>query len=91
MLFGPKTYSAGEEFAYDLQVLKRVTVVGGKTRGGANPGGLADLSSNFFVVVPTGRAQNPITHTSWEGVGVVPDVHDAPEVTESTAIALAKG
>ncbi|ARQ01814.1 S41 family peptidase [Pseudorhodoplanes sinuspersici] len=91
VLVGPKTYSAGEEFAYDLQALKRATVVGAKTRGGANPGGLTDLGSNFFVVVPTGRAENPITHTNWEGVGVLPDVQAAPDVAESTALALAKG
>lgn len=91
VLVGPKTYSAGEEFAYDLQALKRATVVGAKTRGGANPGGLTDLGSNFFVVVPTGRAENPITRTNWEGVGVLPDVLSAPEVAESIATVLAKG
>jgi len=91
VLVGPKTYSAGEEFAYDLQALKLATIVGAKTRGGANPGGLTDLGSNFFVVVPTGRAENPITHTNWEGVGVLPDVQVEPEVAELTAIALAKG
>lgn len=91
VLVGPHTYSAGEEFAYDLQALKRAIVVGAKTRGGANPGGLTDLGSNFFVVVPTGRAENPITHTNWEGVGVLPDVQAVPDVAESTAIALAKG
>lgn len=32
----------------------------------------------FFVVVPAGRAENPTTHTNWEGVGVVPDVRVAP-------------
>ncbi|TWG94225.1 Periplasmic protease [Mesorhizobium sp. J18] len=91
VLVGPKTYSAGEEFAYDLQVLKRATVVGEKTRGGANPGGLNDLGSDLFVVVPTGRAENPITRSNWGGVGVLPDVQAASEAAESTAIALAKG
>ncbi len=91
VVIGPNTYSAGEELAYDLQALKRGTIVGAKTRGGANPGGLTDLGSDFFVIVPTGRAENPITHTNWEGVGVLPDVLTAPEVAESTAIALAKG
>lgn len=91
VLVGPQTYSAGEEFAYDLQALSRATVVGSRTRGGANPGGLTELGSNFFVVVPTGRAENPITRTNWEGVGVLPDVQAAPEVAESIAIALAKG
>lgn len=91
VLVGPKTYSAGEEFAYDLQVLKRATVVGEKTRGGANPGGLNDLGSDLFVVVPTGRAENPITRGNWGGVGVRPDVQAALGATEETAVALAKG
>lgn len=89
VLVGPKTYSAGEEFAYDLQVLKRVTVVGEKTRGGANPGGLNDLGSDLFVVVPTGRAENPTTHSNWGGVGVRPDVQATSEAAQETAVALA--
>jgi hypothetical protein len=91
VLVGPKTYSAGEEFAYDLQVLNRVTVVGTTTRGGANPGGLNDLGSDLFVVVPTGRAENPITRSNWGGVGVRPDIQAAPEATQETAVAMAKG
>jgi C-terminal processing protease CtpA/Prc len=91
VLVGPKTYSAGEEFAYDLQVLKRATVVGATTRGGANPGGLNDLGSDLFVVVPTGRAENPITRSNWGGVGVQPDVRVTPEAAQETAMALAIG
>ncbi|WP_231710984.1 S41 family peptidase [Xanthobacter dioxanivorans] len=89
VLVGPRTYSAGEEFAYDLQVLKRATVVSSTTRGGANPGGLNDLGSDLFVVVPTGRAENPITRSNWGGVGVRPDVQAVPEATQETAVALA--
>lgn len=91
VLVGPKTYSAGEEFAYDLQVLKRVTVVGEKTRGGANPGGLKELGSDLFVVVPSGRAENPTTRGNWGGVGVSPDVQAATEVAKETTVALARG
>ncbi|MBB4000672.1 S41 family peptidase [Aureimonas pseudogalii] len=90
VLVGPKTYSAGEEFAYDLQMLKRATIVGETTRGGANPGGLNELGSDFFVVVPTGRAENPITGGNWGGVGVRPDVSAASDVTREAALALAK-
>lgn len=90
VLVGPKTYSAGEEFAYDLQTLKRATVVGETTRGGANPGGLKELGSDFFVVVPTGRAENPITGKNWGGVGVRPDVPASAETTQEAALALAK-
>lgn len=91
VLVGPKTYSAGEEFAYDMQVLRRVTVVGEKTRGGANPGGLNEVGPDLFVVVPTGRAENPVTHGNWGGVGVLPDVQASAEATQETALALAKG
>lgn len=91
VLVGPKTYSAGEEFAYDMQVLKRATVVGEKTRGGANPGGLNELGSDLFVVVPTGRAENPITHGNWGGVGVRPDVQAELKAAQETALALAMG
>lgn len=91
VLVGPQTYSAGEEFAYDLQALGRATVVGKATRGGANPGGLTELGSDLFVVVPTGRAQNPVTHGNWEGIGVRPDVQATLETARETAVALATG
>ncbi len=90
VLVGPKTYSAGEEFAYDLQALKRATVVGETTRGGANPGGLSELAADFFVVVPTGRAENPTTGRNWGGVGVHPDVPATAETTQEAALELAK-
>lgn len=90
VLVGPKTYSAGEEFAYDLQALKRATIVGERTRGGANPGGLNELGSDFFVVVPTGRAQNPTTGGNWGGVGVSPNVLATSEIALGEALALAK-
>ncbi|WP_440983742.1 S41 family peptidase [Shinella sumterensis] len=89
VLVGPKTYSAGEEFAYDLQVLKRATLVGEKTRGGANPGGLNELGSDLFVVVPPGRAENPITRSNWGGVGVQPDVPAKSDDAQETAAAVA--
>ncbi|OCW57438.1 S41 family peptidase [Hoeflea olei] len=89
VLVGPKTYSAGEEFAYDLQALRRAVVVGTATRGGANPGGLTELGSDLFVVVPTGRAENPVTGSNWEGDGVRPDVEATLEETYETAVTLA--
>lgn len=89
LLVGPETFSAGEEFAYDLQVLGRATIVGGGTKGGANPGGPAPVGSDMFVVVPSGRAENPVTKGNWEGVGVQPNVRAAPEAALDTAMRLA--
>jgi hypothetical protein len=73
ILTSSRTFSAGEAFIYDMQVLKRVRIYGERTGGGANPGGVFRVGSRFNIFVPTGRAENPITKTSWEGVGVVPD------------------
>ena len=68
------TFSGAEEFANNLKTLKRATVIGETTGGGANPGGGNRLSEHFGAFIPTGRAVNPITKTNWEGTGVEPDV-----------------
>jgi len=67
------TFSGAEEFAYDFKNLKRATLIGEQTGGGANPGGDIKVNDHFVMFVPTGRAINPITKTNWEGVGVQPD------------------
>jgi retinol-binding protein 3 len=68
------TFSGAEEFAYDLKNLKRATIIGEVTGGGANPGGMVPINDWFGVFIPTGRAINPYTKTNWEGTGVQPDV-----------------
>lgn len=74
VLTSKQTFSGGEQFAYDMKTLKRATLVGMTTGGGANPGGDIPLDDHFAVFIPTGRAVNPYTNTNWEGVGVSPDV-----------------
>jgi hypothetical protein len=74
VLTSGSTFSGAEELAYDLQNLKRATIIGDVTGGGANPGGPRRANDHFFVWVPNGRAINPVTQTNWEGVGVKPDV-----------------
>ncbi|MBS1494419.1 MAG: S41 family peptidase [Bacteroidetes bacterium] len=68
------TFSGAEEFTYNLKNLKRATIIGENTGGGANPGGPVRISENFICFVPTGRAINPITKTNWEGTGIAPDI-----------------
>ena len=68
------TGSGAEECAYDLQTLKRATLVGETTVGAANPGGWMPLGHGFMAFIPVARAINPITKTNWEHVGVKPDV-----------------
>jgi len=74
VLTSAKTFSGAEEFSYNLKNLKRATIIGETTGGGANPGDRQQLSPHFDLFVPSGRAVSPITHTNWEGVGVTPDV-----------------
>lgn len=74
VLTSPRTFSGGEECAYDLQTQKRGILVGETTGGGANPGGLVPLGEGLAAFIPSGRAVNPITGTNWEHVGVKPDI-----------------
>jgi C-terminal processing protease CtpA/Prc len=68
------TFSGAEEFTYNLRNLKRATIIGETTGGGAHPGGMVRLADHFGVFIPTGRAINPISKTNWEGTGVEPDI-----------------
>jgi CubicO group peptidase (beta-lactamase class C family) len=68
------TFSGGEEFSYNLKNLKRATLIGETTGGGAHPVSFRRINDHFGIAVPFGRAINPITKTNWEGTGVTPDV-----------------
>jgi hypothetical protein len=68
------TYSAAEAFTYDLKHLKRATIIGDTTGGGAHLVTRRAVGDQFKMRVPTARAVNPITKTNWEGVGVVPHI-----------------
>ena len=74
VLTSNRTFSGAEEFTYNLKNLKRATIIGETTGGGAHPGGGFRVTEHFGMFVPTGRAINPITKTNWEGTGVTPDI-----------------
>ena len=74
VLTSSRTFSGAEEFSYNLKNLKRATIIGETTGGGAHPGGTVRLGDHFGVFVPVGRAINPISKTNWEGTGVEPDI-----------------
>jgi C-terminal processing protease CtpA/Prc len=92
VLTSHETFSAAEEFAYNLKNLKRATLVGETTGGGAHPGGAHRVSEHFMTGVPSGRAINPISGTNWEGTGVKPDMEVPKELALKTAhrVALQK-
>jgi C-terminal processing protease CtpA/Prc len=74
VLTSTHTFAAAEGFAYDVQALRRATIVGEVTGGGAHPSLVEKLDTHFLLVVPDARVINTVTHTDWEGTGVKPDV-----------------
>ncbi len=85
VLTSRRTFSAAEEFSYNLRNLKRATLVGETTGGGAHPGGPEVVNDRFLINVPKGRAINPITKTNWEGIGVEPHIKVSAEAALPTA------
>ncbi|WP_168203839.1 S41 family peptidase [Humibacter ginsenosidimutans] len=74
VLTSSRTFSGGEELAYDLQAIGRATLVGETTGGGAHPREDFDLTGHLQLHVPTAQSINAVTGTNWEGVGVIPDL-----------------
>jgi len=74
------TFSAAEEFTYNLKSMERATIVGETTGGGAHP-----VERRIFpnlkvgMSLPFGRAINPVTGTNWEGTGIEPHIKTARE------------
>lgn len=91
VLVAKSTFSAAEEFSYDLKNLKRATLVGEATGGGAHLVSPHRLDDHFFMEVPFGRFVNPVTGTDWEGTGVEPDVKVPAAEALSEALKRARG
>ena len=84
------TFSGAEEFSYNLKNLKRGTIVGETTGGGAHPVRPVTLGQQMHITMPFARAINPITKTNWEGVGVKPHVETSADDALDKAIDLAR-
>ena len=89
ILTSRRTFSGAEEFTYNMKNLKRATIVGETTGGGAHPVNMKAVNDTFVLFVPVGRAINPISQTNWEGVGVEPDVKVSSEKALATAHLMA--
>jgi peptidase S41-like protein len=89
VLTARRTFSGAEELTYDLKYLKRATIVGENTGGGAHLTAPLRVDDHFLVRVPYARAVNPITKTDWEGTGVAPDVDVAADQALDVARKLA--
>jgi hypothetical protein len=91
VLTSETTWSGAEQFSYDLKMLKRATLVGETTRGGAHAGVFYRIDDHFGMGIPEVRAVNPFSKTDWEGVGVEPDVKVKAADALRAAEGLAKG
>jgi C-terminal processing protease CtpA/Prc len=67
--------------------LRRATLVGERTRGGAHAGVFYRIDDHFGMGIPEVKAINPYSKTDWEGVGVEPDV----KVKAADALEAAQG
>jgi Peptidase family S41/N-terminal domain of Peptidase_S41 in eukaryotic IRBP len=74
LLTSARTYSGAEQFSYDLKMLKRATLVGETTGGGAHSGVWHRIDDHFGMGIPETRAINPFSKTDWAEIGVEPDV-----------------
>jgi len=85
VLTSSRTFSAAEEFTYNLKSMERATIIGETTGGGAHPVNDYIINNNFTISIPFGRAINPITKTNWEGTGVKPHVEISRDKALNTA------
>jgi hypothetical protein len=74
VLISRLTFSAAEQFAYDLHNQKRAVLIGERTGGASHPVRNRRINDHFFIGVPEYRYINALTHADWEEVGVTPDV-----------------
>lgn len=90
ILTSARTFSAAEAVAYNLQALKRATIVGEVTGGGAHPFEYRRVHPHFALDLPEGRSIHPITGSNWQGVGVQPDVAVPADQALDKALELAR-
>ena len=84
-----RTFSAAEEFTYNLKNMERATIIGETTGGGAHPVDIHIMNDNFTIRIPFGRAVNPITETNWEGTGIEPHISVPADIALDKAITMA--
>ena len=87
LLTSRRTFSGAEQFCFNLKMLKRATLVGETTGGGAHAGVWHRIDDHFGMGILETRAINPFSNADWEGTGVEPDV----KVAATDALETAKG
>src|SRR5436309_12576418 len=89
VLTSARTFSGAEEFTYNLKHLRRASIVGETTGGGAHLVSGQRINDHFIIGVPSGRPINAVTKGDWEGTGVEPDAKVSAEDALKTAHLMA--
>ena len=74
ILTGSTSFSSAEWFSYSMKKLRRATLIGERTAGGAHPVTRKPVNDDFFLQVPIGQIKDPVDHGDFEGAGVQPDI-----------------
>jgi len=74
VLISRLTFSAAEQFAFDLHNQKRAILIGEHTGGASHPVRNRRINDHFFIAVPEYRYVTTANQADWEGTGVMPDV-----------------
>lgn len=90
VITGRKTGSAAERFCYELQTFKRATVVGVQTTGSSEFVKDFNLGMGITASIPLAFSKHPRTGTSWEGIGIKPDIVVKEDSAMDKSIELAK-
>jgi len=90
ILVNKDTGSAAESLAYMMKHLQRATIIGETTVGAGNGSTYFRVSDNFLVQIATWETINAVTKTSWEKVGVSPNVETSSEAALDKGFELAR-
>jgi hypothetical protein len=90
VLTSSTTWSGAEQFCYNLKMLKRATLVGETTAGGAHAGVFHRIGDHFGMGIPQVKSINPYGNADWEGVGVAPDMKVKAANARETAVKMAE-
>jgi hypothetical protein len=89
VLTSRRSYSAAEQFAYNLKMLHRATLVGETTAGATDAGVFHRIDDHFGMGLRESRVQNPYPAADWAVNGIEPDVRVTAEQALETAQKLA--